>query len=107
LAQARKQQRVRPRITAAQWTQVEELLRQEWSPEQISGRLALEQQARISHERIYQYIYADKARGGTLSRHLRCRKVRRKRYFHDLDIIANLVHDQETCCANKGGAENG
>ncbi len=80
LAQERQKQRVRPRITAAQWAQVEELLRQEWSPEQISGRLALEQQARISHERIYQYVYADKARGGTLSRHLRCRKVRRKRY---------------------------
>jgi IS30 family transposase len=74
LAQQRKQQRIRPRITAAQWTQVEELLRQQWSPEQIAGRLALEQQARISHERIYQYVYADKARGGTLYRHLRCQK---------------------------------
>lgn len=80
LAQARKQQRMRPRITAAQWAQVEELLRQQWSPEQISGRLALEQQASISHERIYQYVYADKARGGTLYRHLRCQKQRRKRY---------------------------
>jgi len=80
LAQQRRRQRVRPRITAAQWTQVEELLRQEWSPEQISGRLALEGQAGISHERIYQYVYADKARGGTLSGHLRCRKQRRKRY---------------------------
>jgi IS30 family transposase len=80
LAQERKQRRVRPRITAAQWTQVENFLRQEWSPEQISGRLALEQLASVSHERIYQYIYSDKARGGTLYRHLRCRKQRRKRY---------------------------
>jgi len=80
LAQERKQQRIRPRITSAQWAPVEELLRQQWSPEQISGRLALEQQAGISHERIYKYVYADKARGGTLYRHLRCQKVRRKRY---------------------------
>ena len=80
LAQARKQQRVRPRITAAQWIQVAALLRQQWSPEQISGRLALERQARISHESIYQYVYADKAEGGTLYRHLRCQKQRRKRY---------------------------
>src|SRR5215210_5299692 len=80
LAQERQQQRVRPRITSAQWTQVEDLLRQEWSPEQISGRLKLEGQRSISHERIYKYVYADKARGGTLSRHLRCRKIRRKRY---------------------------
>src|SRR5215210_9223971 len=80
LAQERQQQRVRPRITSAQWTQVEDLLRQEWSPEQISGRLKLEGQRSISHERIYQYVYADKARGGTLYRHLRCRKIRRQRY---------------------------
>lgn len=80
LAHERKQHRVTPRITSAQWTQVENLLRQEWSPEQIAGRLALERQARISHERIYQYVYADKARGGRLYRHLRCQKQRRKRY---------------------------
>ncbi len=80
LARARQQQRVRPRITAAQWTQVEDLLHQQWSPEQIAGRFALEQQASISHERIYHYVYADKARGGTLYRHLRCQKQRRKRY---------------------------
>jgi IS30 family transposase len=80
LAQKRKQQRVRPRITAAQWTQVEHLLHQQWSPEQIAGRLILEEQARVSHERIYQYVYVDKARGGTLYRHLCCQKQRRKRY---------------------------
>ena len=80
LAQARQQQRVKPRITFAQWGQVEQLLRQQWSPEQISGRLELEGHRRISHERIYQYVYADKARGGTLYLNLRCRKQRRKRY---------------------------
>jgi IS30 family transposase len=80
LAQKRKQQRASARITAAQWARVESLLRQEWSPEQIAGRLVLEQQARVSHERIYQYIYANKAAGGTLYRHLRCQKQRRKRY---------------------------
>lgn len=63
LAQARRQQRVSPRITAAQWTQVEELRSQEWSPEQVSGRLKLEGQRSISHERIYQYVSADTARG--------------------------------------------
>ncbi|MBA3765534.1 MAG: IS30 family transposase [Acidobacteria bacterium] len=54
-ARERKQQRARPRILGAQWTQVEALLRQQWSPEQIAGRLVLEQQTRVSHERIYQY----------------------------------------------------
>ena len=80
LARERKQQRVTARITAAQWQQVEKLLAQDWSPEQIADRLTLERQPTISHERIYQYVYADKQQGGTLYRHLRCQKVRRKRY---------------------------
>ncbi|HVF10053.1 MAG TPA: IS30 family transposase, partial [Abditibacteriaceae bacterium] len=38
----------------------------------------------ISHERIDQYVYDDKWAGGTLYRHLRCQKQRRKRYgSHD------------------------
>jgi IS30 family transposase len=80
LAAARKQKRYRARISAATWTVIESLLRQDWSPEQVSGWLFLEKRVGVSHERIYQYIYADKARGGTLFHHLRCRKRRRKRY---------------------------
>ena len=70
----------RPRISAGTWARVEKLLRQQWSPEQIAGRLKLERQPAVSHERIYQHIYADKRGGGTLHLCLRCRKVRRKRY---------------------------
>jgi IS30 family transposase len=69
-----------PRIAWRTWSLVELLLRQQWSPEQIAGRLKLEQQAPLSHERIYLYIYADKQRGGTLFRHLRSQKKQRKRY---------------------------
>jgi len=70
----------RPRITRATWGLVESLLWQEWSPEQTAGRFNLEQQPPLSHERIYQYVYADQRRGGTIHQHLRCRKKRRKRY---------------------------
>ena len=80
LAGVRKQKRYRPRIAAMTWALIEQLLRQDWSPEQVSGWLAKEKHLQVSHERIYQYIYADKARGGTLFKHLRCRKLRRKRY---------------------------
>ena len=80
LASARKQKRYRARITTATWALIESLVRQDWSPEQVSGWLAKEKGVQVSHERIYQYIYSDKARGGTLHRHLRCRKRRRKRY---------------------------
>jgi len=80
LASTRQQQRVAPRIEPQTWQQIEMLLSQEWSPEQISGRLVLEGQATVSHERIYQYIYQDKQQGGVLYRHLRSQKKRRKRY---------------------------
>ena len=40
----------------------------------------MEQGVSISHEWIYQYVYADKHSGGDLYRCLRCQKVRRKRY---------------------------
>lgn len=69
-----------PRITARSWRIVELYLRQDWSPEQIHGHLRRSKQPTVSHERIYQYIYADKRRGGTLHSHLRSQKVQRKRY---------------------------
>jgi len=68
------------RITSRTWTTVARLLRQEWSPEQISGRLKKEQGLSISHEWIYQYVLKDQWAGGELYRHLRCQKKRRKRY---------------------------
>jgi IS30 family transposase len=78
-AGARRQKAV-PRLTAEDWKLVDSLLKQDWSPEQISGRLRKEQDLRISHEWIYQHILADKQAGGDLYRHLRCQKKRRKRY---------------------------
>jgi IS30 family transposase len=69
-----------PRISAETWQLVELLLQRQWSPEQIAGRLKLEQQRTVSHERIYLYIYADKRRGGLLHLNLRSQKKQRKRY---------------------------
>jgi IS30 family transposase len=79
-AQARKPNHITVRVGPQTWRLIESYLRQDWSPEQVSGWLFKEQQIRVSHERIYQHIYADKLRGGTLFQHLRCRKRRRKRY---------------------------
>lgn len=75
-----RKQKGKPRIRAETWVLVETLLRQDWSPEQISGRLKKEQGLRISHEWIYQHILADKQAEGDLYKHLRCQKKRRKRY---------------------------
>ena len=50
---------------------VEEKLCENWSPEQVSGWLLKERGEHLSHERIYQHIWADKASGGELHTHLR------------------------------------
>ena len=49
----------------------EKLTREQWSPDQISGRLAKDGVAFISHERIYQHVWKDKKDGGALHLHLR------------------------------------
>lgn len=61
-------------IDDAAWQFAQEKLQQQWSPEQISGHAA------ISHETMYQRVYADKRVGGLLWKHLRCQKQRKKRY---------------------------
>ena len=70
------QRRINPGI----WLLIEAKIRREWSPEQISGWLKRYEAVDISHEWIYQYVLTDKHAGGTLYRHLRCQKMRRKRY---------------------------
>ena len=64
-----------PRISEPTWVLIELRLREEWSPEQIAGHGDLD----ISHERIYQHVAEDRRKGGTLWKHLRCRKRRRRR----------------------------
>lgn len=65
---------------------VEDKLKEDWSPEQIAGRLPIDfpdhGRTRVSHETIYAYVYADKRAGGTLYTHLRQgHKQRFKRFF--------------------------
>ncbi len=78
LAQARKPTGT-PRISAETWMRVDRLLKQDWSPEQISARLKTERQVSLSPEWIYQHVYADHCAGGELYRHLRSQKKYRKR----------------------------
>lgn len=65
----------RPRIDESVWSIVRARLAQDLSPEQIAGSA----QVSISHERIYQYVAADRKAGGSLWLRLRCRKRRRQR----------------------------
>jgi IS30 family transposase len=76
----RRREKVKSRITERTWMEVEAGIREQWSPEQISGRRSIEGKQTVSHEWIYHHIYLDKATGGGLYMHLRCRRKRRKRY---------------------------
>lgn len=64
-----------------QWALVEHLIGLDWSPEQVSGWLALHSILSISHETIYLRVWRDKYAGGDLWMHMRqATKRRRKRY---------------------------
>jgi len=64
---------------------IEMYIQQDWSPEQISGWLKKEKAIRISHERIYQHIWFNKANGGELYKHLRQSGKKRKKRLGSTD----------------------
>jgi IS30 family transposase len=85
-AQAKAEKRKKQAAKALKMTEtaivlIESMIVLDWSPEQISGALKEKHGIAISHERIYQHIWADKLHGGTLYKHLRqSGKKRKKRY---------------------------
>ena len=79
-AVSRRQAKSAPRISSESWIRVELLLREYWSPEQISNWLQCEEGIHVSPEWIYQYILQDKQADGDLHSYLRCQKQRKKRY---------------------------
>lgn len=84
-AKAEKMRRVRRqrgayKLKGAVLDEVESMLGQRHSPEQISGRLEQQKKAGVSPETIYQHVYREKKAGGTLYKFLRFgHKKRRKR----------------------------
>lgn len=74
-----KASRTPKKLTHSLIARIEQNLLEDWSPEQISGRLKLENIS-ISHEAIYQHVWNDKRAGGLLYKHLRhCGKKYNKR----------------------------
>ncbi len=76
----RRRSRRNSQFGAVEWELVETLLRDRFSPEQISGWLELLGLLEISHQTIYRRVKQDRKRGGTLWQHLRQRPRYRKRY---------------------------
>ena len=80
----RNRNHIQRRISFESWREIESLIREDWSPEQISLWLSKKKKPKVSHEWIYQYILKDEAKGGDIYTHLRCRTKRKKRYgSHD------------------------
>jgi transposase, IS30 family len=61
------------KMTAPLIDEINDKLFLKWSPEQISGWLLVNKRVCISHEIIYQHVWADKVAGGDLYKYLRRR----------------------------------
>ncbi|MDO6424924.1 IS30 family transposase [Saccharophagus degradans] len=69
------------KITDEVWGWIEQLIRQDLSPQQVVDYLKVHKNLSLHHETLYQLIYANKAAGGDLYKHLRVvSKPYRKRY---------------------------
>ncbi|MGH8109015.1 MAG: IS30 family transposase [Burkholderiales bacterium] len=64
-----------------QYQRVEHLLRQQWSPEQVSSHLKKEGEFVMSFQTIYRHVRRDWKAHGTLFQELRHRYKRRKRHY--------------------------
>lgn len=82
LAQARHTSKNKAiKMTVEVMNIINDYIRQDWSPEQIAGRLKQDGVIDLHHETIYQHILKDKQSGGILYTHLRHQnKTYRKRY---------------------------
>jgi IS30 family transposase len=101
----RARSRRNQRFVAKDWALVLSFLKQQWSPEQISGRPKRDGGLRISHESIYRYIWQDKRRGGTRYKLLRqAGKKSRKRYdaYDSRGRLAGKRHISERPAAAQG-----
>lgn len=78
-ALTRRQGKSKKRIVPETWELIEAKLRLDWSPEQITNWFKKQGYEAVSHEWVYQHVYADKRTGGDLHEHLRCQKTYRKR----------------------------
>jgi IS30 family transposase len=72
--------RRKSRFGPEEWALVDALLREKFSPEQISGWLRRFGVLEVSHEMIYLHVWRDKRGGGKLWQHLRQPFKSRKRY---------------------------
>jgi IS30 family transposase len=80
-------------------------LKDDWSPEQISGRMKLDTGVTVHHETIYQFIYRNKRAGGRLYKYLRHKNkkyhCRSKEYQQRGAIIDRIMIDKRPKIVDK------
>ena len=80
MADMRKERKKKPRkLNPYLEKEIVGMIQQDWSPQQIGGRLKLDNKPFVCHETIYKMIRKDKAKGGTLYQHTRHKLKYRKR----------------------------
>lgn len=82
------------KLTRKVMNYIKEKLKEDWSPEQISGVMKLQKLPWVSHETIYQYIYKNKYHGGKLYlklRHKNKKYHKRGKEYSSRGIIKNRV----------------
>jgi len=84
------------KLTRSMKDTIEELIKEDWSPEQIVGWCKIEGIDMVSYVIIYKYIYDDYTKGGDLFTHLRHGKKRRKKYgIKRVSSIKNKINLSE------------
>lgn len=87
----RKRLRRGTNFTQAQWRIVLDLIKDDYSPEQISFIVNAYFGFSMSHETIYLYLLYDKKKGGTLYKHLRIVPKRRRKRYNSHDSRGRLA----------------
>jgi len=66
-------------------------LKNDWSPEQISGRLQRDKNISIHHETIYRFIYQNKSNGGLLYKYLRHKNKKYHKRSNDYQARGTII----------------
>jgi IS30 family transposase len=94
---SQRRQKAKPKysvLTSKVKTYIKTKLKEDWSPEQIAGRMRLDIGFSICHETIYRYIYYNKSRGGRLYQYLRHKNKKyhsRSNHYQRRGIIIDRV----------------
>ncbi|MEI7586411.1 IS30 family transposase [Runella sp.] len=78
------------KMTQSMISVIRPLLEKDFSPQQVVGRLAIEETECVCHETIYQYIYRQQKKGDRLYMHLRRKRKKRRKRLKTADLRGKI-----------------